>query len=52
MQAEPASDEVHGARARIYEERAADQESSMARNILRHAALASAAGRRDLAGEY
>ncbi|MGH8996860.1 MAG: alkyl sulfatase dimerization domain-containing protein [Acidimicrobiales bacterium] len=52
VQVEPSSREVHGARARIYEERAATQESSMARNILRHAALASAAGRRDLAGEY
>ncbi len=49
---EPGSSEVHAARARIYEERAAEQESSMARNILRHAALASQAGRRDLAGNY
>lgn len=52
VQVEPASEEVHAARTRIYEERAAGQESSMARNILRHAALASGAGRRDLAGEY
>jgi alkyl sulfatase BDS1-like metallo-beta-lactamase superfamily hydrolase len=50
--AEPASPEVHAARARIYEGRAVTQESSMARNILRHAALASQSGRRDLAGNY
>jgi alkyl sulfatase BDS1-like metallo-beta-lactamase superfamily hydrolase len=50
--AEPASEEVHAARAAIYQARAATQESSMARNILRHAALASQAGRRDLAGDY
>jgi glyoxylase-like metal-dependent hydrolase (beta-lactamase superfamily II) len=48
--AEPDSAEAHAARARIYEERASEQESSMARNILRHASLASQAGRRDLAG--
>jgi alkyl sulfatase BDS1-like metallo-beta-lactamase superfamily hydrolase len=50
--AEPGSAEAHAARARIYEERSAEQESSMARNILRHAALASQANKRDLAGNY
>jgi glyoxylase-like metal-dependent hydrolase (beta-lactamase superfamily II) len=50
--AEPGSAEAHAARVRIYEERAAEQESSMARNILRHAALASQANKRDLAGNY
>ena len=42
--------EVHRARERVYAARAAEQESSMARNILGHAARSSAAGRRDLAG--
>jgi glyoxylase-like metal-dependent hydrolase (beta-lactamase superfamily II) len=50
--AEPDSAEVHAARARIYEARASTQESSMARNILRHAALASQSGKRDLAGDF
>jgi alkyl sulfatase BDS1-like metallo-beta-lactamase superfamily hydrolase len=50
--AEPASTEAHEVRADIYERRAAPQESSMARNILRHASLASRQGRRDLAGDY
>jgi alkyl sulfatase BDS1-like metallo-beta-lactamase superfamily hydrolase len=50
--AEPGSAEVHAARARIYEDRAKEQESSMARNLLRHAALASGAERRDLAGDF
>ena len=36
----------------IYAARVAEQESSMARNILNHAALASRQGKRDLAGEY
>jgi len=49
--AEPGSESVHSVRARVYEARAAEQESSMARNILRHAALASGSHRRDLAGE-
>jgi glyoxylase-like metal-dependent hydrolase (beta-lactamase superfamily II) len=49
---EPASAEAHEVRAAVYERRAAEQESSMARNILRHAALASRQGRRDLAGDY
>jgi alkyl sulfatase BDS1-like metallo-beta-lactamase superfamily hydrolase len=50
--AEPASAEAHGLRSRIYGERSSGHVSSMARNILNHAALASEQGRRDLAGEY
>jgi alkyl sulfatase BDS1-like metallo-beta-lactamase superfamily hydrolase len=50
--ADPASQEAHSARARIYEARAGGQESSMARNILRHAAQASGSGKRDLAGDF
>ena len=50
--AEPASAEAHDLRARIYAERSATHVSSMARNILNHAALASQQGRRDLAGDY
>ena len=48
--AEPDSGEVHGARAEIYAARAEVEVSSMARNILNHAALASRQGKRDLAG--
>jgi alkyl sulfatase BDS1-like metallo-beta-lactamase superfamily hydrolase len=48
--AEPGSREAHAARADLYRVRAAEQESSMARNILNHAALASDQLRRDLAG--
>lgn len=50
--AEPASKEAHALRAEVYSARSKLQESSMARNILNHAALASAQGKRDLAGEY
>ena len=50
--AAPASTEAHEVRADVYERRASEQESSMARNILRHASLASRQGRRDLAGDY
>jgi alkyl sulfatase BDS1-like metallo-beta-lactamase superfamily hydrolase len=50
--AEPTSVEAHAARTRIYEERAAGEESSMARNILLHAALASRSTKRDLAGDF
>jgi alkyl sulfatase BDS1-like metallo-beta-lactamase superfamily hydrolase len=50
--AEPASAEAHEVRASVYGARAAEQESSMARNILNHAARASERGRRDLAGDY
>jgi alkyl sulfatase BDS1-like metallo-beta-lactamase superfamily hydrolase len=49
--AEPHSQDVHDARAEIYATRSAEQVSSMARNILNHAALASREGRRDLAGD-
>lgn len=50
--ADPGSTDAHDARARIYEARAATQESSMARNILRHASLASGSKKRDLAGNF
>lgn len=50
--AEPNSKEAHSLRADVYSARSRLQESSMARNILNHAALASAQGKRDLAGEY
>lgn len=50
--AEPASAAAHDARAEIYAARSKEQTSSMARNILNHASLASKQGRRDLAGEY
>ena len=48
--AEPDSAEVHALRAEVYAARAEEQESSMARNILRHAAISSEEGRIDLAG--
>jgi alkyl sulfatase BDS1-like metallo-beta-lactamase superfamily hydrolase len=47
--AEPASREAHETRAAVYAARSAQQDSSMARNILNHAAHASRAGKRDLA---
>ena len=50
--AEPNSKEAHALRAEVYSSRSKLQESSMARNILNHAALASAQGKRDLAGDY
>ena len=50
VRAEPGSREAHAARADLYRARAGEQESSMARNILNHAALASDQLRRDLAG--
>lgn len=49
---EPQSVEAHQLRSRIYAERASGYESSMARNILNHAALSSERGLRDLAGDY
>jgi alkyl sulfatase BDS1-like metallo-beta-lactamase superfamily hydrolase len=49
--AEPDSVDAHQVRAAVYSARSATQVSSMARNILNHAALASAEGKRDLAGE-
>jgi hypothetical protein len=36
----------------VYRARSAEQESSMARNILAHAALSSEQGLRDHAGRY
>jgi alkyl sulfatase BDS1-like metallo-beta-lactamase superfamily hydrolase len=48
---EPGSAEAHAVRAEVYDSRSAQQVSSMARNILGHAAHASRAGRRDLAGD-
>ncbi len=50
--ASPDTKEVHETRAHIYETRAAEQESSMARNLMRHAAEASKQGKRDLAGDW
>ena len=50
--AEPASKEAHALRADVYAARSKLEESSMSRNILNHAALASQQGKRDLAGEY
>ncbi len=50
--AEPASAAAHEARAGVYAARSKEQTSSMARNILNHASLASKQGKRDLAGEY
>jgi alkyl sulfatase BDS1-like metallo-beta-lactamase superfamily hydrolase len=49
--AEPQSAEVHQLRRRAYEAYAGEQSSSIGRNILNHAALASAQGKRDLAGD-
>lgn len=48
--AEPGSAEAHRLRAEVYSARAAQQDSSMARNVLEHAARASRQMRRDLAG--
>jgi alkyl sulfatase BDS1-like metallo-beta-lactamase superfamily hydrolase len=50
--AEPSSERVHVLRKEIYGARAKEQSSSMARNILNHAALASERGKRDLAGNF
>ncbi len=50
--AEPNSAAVHEVRAHVYATRAAAHESSMARNILNHAAVSSEQHRRDLAGDY
>lgn len=49
---EPGSQAAHNLRAEVYSARSLLQESSMARNILNHAALASAQGKRDLAGDF
>lgn len=50
--AHPGSQEAHTLRGDIYSRRSQLAVSSMERNILNHAALASAEGKRDLAGEY
>jgi alkyl sulfatase BDS1-like metallo-beta-lactamase superfamily hydrolase len=50
--AEPSSERVHTLRKEIYAARSKEQSSSMARNILNHAALASEKGKRDLAGNF
>jgi alkyl sulfatase BDS1-like metallo-beta-lactamase superfamily hydrolase len=50
--AEPSSKEAHAVRADVYAARSKLEDSSMSRNILNHAALASAEHKRDLAGEY
>jgi alkyl sulfatase BDS1-like metallo-beta-lactamase superfamily hydrolase len=50
--AEPGSEAIHEARTRIYRARSQQHESSMARNILNHAASSSERGKRDLAGDY
>jgi len=49
--AEPGNGAVHETRAMVYRANSQQQTSSMARNILNHAALASDQGKRDLAGE-
>ncbi len=49
--AEPGSSAVHELRREVYEARSKLELSSMARNILNHAALASAQGKRDLTGD-
>jgi len=49
---EPSSAEAHAVRAEVYAARSTEQVSFMARNLLGHAARASAAGRRDLAAKY
>ena len=49
---EPGSAEAHEVRAAVYDARGAEQSSSMARNLLAHAAHASRQGKRDLAGDY
>jgi alkyl sulfatase BDS1-like metallo-beta-lactamase superfamily hydrolase len=50
--ADPSSKPAHDARAEIYAARSKLESSSMSRNILNHASLASQQGKRDLAGEY
>ena len=50
--AAPDNEDVWAVRAAAYQAHSAPQESSMARNILQHAALSSEQRRRDLAGDY
>jgi alkyl sulfatase BDS1-like metallo-beta-lactamase superfamily hydrolase len=49
--AEPGSKAAHALRAEIYGARSRLETASMSQNILNHAALASAQGKRDLAGD-
>jgi alkyl sulfatase BDS1-like metallo-beta-lactamase superfamily hydrolase len=49
--AEPDNGDAHAVRSTVYRARAEGQTSSMARNILLHAARASEVGRRDLAAQ-
>ncbi len=50
--AEPDNADVWAVRGEVYRAHSATHESSMARNILHHAALASDQSKRDLAGDY
>lgn len=50
--AEPDNADVWTVRAAVYRAHSQQHESSMARNILNHAAMASEQQRRDLAGDY
>jgi len=49
---EPGAKEVHALRAEIYERRSEGETSSMARNLLAHAARSSKESKRDLAGGW
>lgn len=49
---DPSSRDAHEVRSEVYRARSAQQTSSMARNILAHAALSSEQGLRDHAGQY
>jgi alkyl sulfatase BDS1-like metallo-beta-lactamase superfamily hydrolase len=50
--AAPDNADVWNVRARVYAEHSSQHTSSMARNLLRHASIASEQGKRDLAGDY
>ena len=50
--AEPGSGAAHALRTAIYSARSKLETATMSQNILNHAALASAQGKRDLAGDY
>jgi alkyl sulfatase BDS1-like metallo-beta-lactamase superfamily hydrolase len=50
--AAPDDADVWSVRARVYAEHSAQHTSSMARNLLRHASIASEQGKRDLAGDF
>jgi len=50
--AAPENADVWSVRAQVYRAHSAQHTSSMARNLLHHAALASEQGKRDLAGDY